>query len=127
MASSSSKRRPLGPYSKVLRRGAIRDNVDGRSTEGRFIRDMEAQLIAHVGGNPSFVQRLLFDRLIRVRLQLDALERKMGDGWTDKDSRTYGALLNQFRLTAREIGIKATAPDPGWQEAVYGSDNKAAD
>ncbi len=55
---SGDKRKILGPYSRTLRRGAIRDNIDGRSIEGRLIRDLEAQLIAHLGGAPSIVQRL---------------------------------------------------------------------
>jgi hypothetical protein len=68
---------------------------------------MEAELVRHLGGAPSFVQKLLVERLVKIRLRLDALEQKAeADNWTDLDRRTYGALLNAFRLTAREIGLK---------------------
>jgi hypothetical protein len=101
--SPSSRRQPrLGPYSRKLHRGAISELYDGRSAEGRFIRDLEAQLVAHVGGNPSITQRLLIDRLIKIRLQLDLLDAKLAKGaeggWTPHDSRTHGGLLNAFRL-----------------------------
>ena len=98
----------LGPYSRVLRRGAIGASLDGRSTMGRFVRDLEKQLIEHVGGNPSITQRLLIERMIKVRIQLDLLDEKLASGeWTAHDSRTYGGLLNAYRLTAREIGMDA--------------------
>ena len=100
----------LGPYSRVLRRGAIGASLDGRSTMGRFVRDLEKQLIEHVGGNPSITQRLLIERMIKVRIQLDLLDEKLASGeWTAHDSRTYGGLLNAYRLTAREIGLDAKA------------------
>jgi hypothetical protein len=100
----------VGPYSRKLRRGAIGASVDGRSAEGRFIRDLERQLVDHVGGEPSVLQRLLIDRLVKVRLQLDALDDKLAAGnWTPHDQRTYGALLNALRLTAREIGLQPAA------------------
>jgi hypothetical protein len=97
----------IGPYSRALRRGAIRDNIDGRAKKGRLIRDMEAQLIAHTGSSPSFVQRLLIDRVIRIRLQLDHLEAKMADRWTDHDSRTYGGLQNAYLRALRELGLQS--------------------
>src|SRR3954452_3274407 len=104
---SPTDRRRLGPYSRKLQRGAIGDLVDGRSAEGRFIRNLEAELTAHVGGSPTITQRLLIDRIIKVRLQLDALDDKLAArDWTAHDQRTYGALLNAYRLTARELGVQ---------------------
>jgi hypothetical protein len=68
---------------------------------------LEAELTAHIGGNPSIVQKLLIERLIRIRLQLDLLDEKVGtDGWTAHDGRTYGDLLNAYRLCCREVGIE---------------------
>ncbi len=102
--------RPLGPYSRRLHRGAIGESIDGRSALGRFIRNMEADLVAHVGGKPSATQRLLIDRMVKVRLQLDLLDEKLASGeWTPHDSRTYGGLLNAYRLTARELGMQPAA------------------
>lgn len=110
----SAKAKPatkLAPYSRAFRRGAIGSSVDGRSAIGRLIRDMEFQLVAHVGGQPSVTQKLLIERMIKVRLQLDLLDAKLASGaWTPHDSRTYGGLLNAYRLTAREIGMDAKPP-----------------
>jgi hypothetical protein len=74
---------------------------------------MEAELIKHLGGTVSFVQKLLIERLIKIRLRLDAIEEKAETGsWTDLDRRVYGALLNAERLTAREIGLKSAVEVP---------------
>jgi hypothetical protein len=56
MAKSRGK---LGPYSRRLQRGVIGGlrEIDGRSAEGRFARHLEAELTAHVGGNPTIVQK----------------------------------------------------------------------
>src|SRR5438094_9855075 len=107
---SAPSRHRTGPYSRRLHRGAIGDLVDGRSAQGRFIRHLEAELTAHVGGLPSIAQKLLIDRIIRLRLQLDALDRKLASGdWTPHDARTYGGILNAHRLALREIGIRPAA------------------
>jgi hypothetical protein len=118
-ALATSKRkdrqyRPLaGPYSRRLQRGSLGDAFDGRSADGRFVRHLEAELVAHLGGNPSIVQRLLIERLIRIRMMLDRLDDKVGSPeWTPYDSRTYGGLLSAYRLTAREIGLKAVPKPP---------------
>jgi hypothetical protein len=103
----------LGPYSKRLHRGAIGDIADGRSATGRFIRHLEAELTAHVGGSPTITQRLTISRIIRLQLQMDAFAAKLQDGaWTTQDSRIYGALLNAHRLGLRELGLKAAAAQP---------------
>jgi len=84
--------------------------VDGRSAEGRFIRQLEAQLVEHLGGKPSVAERLLIDRIIRMRLQMETLDQKLASGaWTDHDRRTYAALLNASRLHIRELGLKPSS------------------
>jgi hypothetical protein len=109
--NSPQPRTKLGPYSRTLRRGAIGTTIDGRSTIGRFCRDLEAQLIAHCGGSPSITQKLLIDRAIKVTVQLDRLDAKMlTEGWTDHDSRTHGGLINRQRLILRELGPPAASP-----------------
>jgi hypothetical protein len=103
----------IGPYSRRLRRGAIGDSVDGRSAEGRFIRDLERQLIAHVGRAPTIAQKLLIDRIVKCTVQIDALDRKLSTGdWTDHDCRTHGGLINRQRLLLRELGLKGVAAQP---------------
>ena len=110
MRALSRNPNDVKPYSRRLRRGAVGDICDGRSATGRFIRNLESELVAHVGGAPTITQRLLIDRLIKIRLQLDAFDKKLvGGNWTPHDSRTHGGLLNAFRLTARELGLKGAS------------------
>jgi hypothetical protein len=105
---SVTGRRRVGPYSRKLQRGAIGDCVDGRSAEGRFIRDLERQLVDHVGGAPSITQRLLIERIVKIKLQLDAFDNKLASGdWTAHDQRTFNALLNAHRLACRELGLSS--------------------
>jgi hypothetical protein len=108
--ASKRSRQRLGPYSRRFQRGVIADLFDGRSAEGRFVRRLEAELIAHVGGAPTITQRLLIDRLIKIRLQLDLLDAKLvRSKWTAHDSRTHGGLCNAFRLTAQALGLQPPA------------------
>jgi hypothetical protein len=100
----------LGPESRVLRRGVLGDQIDGRSREGRFLLKCESELVAHVGGSPSFTQRLLIRRLARAMLRLELLDEKMATGeLSAHDARTFSALSNVVRLTARELGVQAAA------------------
>jgi hypothetical protein len=102
-------RKIYGPYSRVLRESPLYRTIDGRSATGRLIRDLEEQLYQHVGGRErsSVTQRLLIDRLIRIKLRIDAFDRRLDAGeWTDLDGRTYGGLQNAYRLCIRELGIK---------------------
>ena len=102
----------VGPHSRALRRGVVGDQIDGRSREGRFLRAAEAELIAHVGGEPSFTQRLLIRRAARAMLRLELFDEKLASGnWSDHDGRTYGGLQNAVRLMLRELGLKAPAKD----------------
>jgi hypothetical protein len=99
---------PIAPHCRAFRRGVIGDAVDGRSKEGKFLRKCERELIAHVGGSPSFTQTLLIRRAARAMLRLEILDAKMATGnWTDHDARTFGGLNNALRLCLRELGIKA--------------------
>ena len=102
------KMRPLSAESRVLRRGVLGDKVDGRSREGRFLLQIERELTRQIG-EPSFTQRMLIRRMQRALLRLELLDEKLTAGTlTDHDGRTFGALSNQVRLIARELGVKAS-------------------
>ena len=102
------KLRALSAESRVLRRGVLGDRVDGRSREGRFLSQIERELVAQVG-KPSFTQKLLIRRLSRAMLRLELLDEKQtaGEELSAHDGRTFSALSNQVRLLARELGLKA--------------------
>jgi hypothetical protein len=111
--TSSSPRTRIGPYSAAFTRGSVGDTIDGRSREGRFLRRVEAELLAGVGGEPTFAQSLLIRRAARSMLQLELLDEKMAAGdWTAHDARTQGGLNNAVRLALKELGLKAIAKKP---------------
>ena len=80
----------LSSESRVLRRGSLGDQIDGRSREGRFLRDVERELVAHVGGKPTVTQKLLIRRLARGLLRLELLDERITRGeLNDHDARTF--------------------------------------
>jgi hypothetical protein len=104
------------PSSRVVNRGVLGDQIDARSREGRFLRVCEVQLIAQIGGEPTFAQQMLIRRAARAVLRLELLDEKAAKGnWTDHDARTFGGLNNAVRLLMREIAMQT--PEPG-KEAV---------
>jgi hypothetical protein len=68
--------------------------------------------VAHVGGDPSFTQRLLIRRASRAMLRLELLDEKLAKGvWADHDARTFGGLSNALRLVLRELGVKGLSKE----------------
>jgi hypothetical protein len=98
---------PKGPYSPELARGALA-RFDARTKHGKYIGHLEAELIKHIGGEPTFPQRLLIAQIIRIQCQINLFSAKIAESeiWTPHDARTYNALLNSFRLTVCALGLK---------------------
>jgi hypothetical protein len=109
---SCTQKRRVGPYCRAISRGAIGE-INGRSPEGKFLRRCEAELVEHVGGQPTFAQALIIRPATRAMLQLEKLDSKLAIGnWTDHDARTYGGLSNTLRLCLRELGLRPPASKP---------------
>jgi hypothetical protein len=91
-------RRTMHPYARILDRhdfGSL-DRLDRRTHAGRAARDLTAALVQHIGGEPTIAQKLLIERIVKMKLQLDGLGDKLEMGeWT--------ALSNAYRLTLREL------------------------
>jgi len=103
--------RRLGPYS----RPPALTNIDGRSKEARLLRQMRAELTAHVGGNPSATERAVIERVAILALHMAAIDRKAMEGGTltELDSRTYLAWSNAFTRTITRLGpARSGAPAP---------------
>ena|ERR1041384_4763715 len=93
------------PYSRP---GALA-KVDGRSREGRFLKCVRADLIEHLGGSPSAIERALVERAAWLSLRVAQLDAKMAsDGFTEHDSRSYLAWSNSLARCLRELGLKPT-------------------
>jgi hypothetical protein len=96
----------------MLRRGSLGSDLDGRSAEAKFIRAVEAQLVAHIGGAPNIAQKLLIRRVSRALLRLELLDTKMTQcDWTDHDAHLHGGLNSTVRLGLRELGITPSVTD----------------
>jgi hypothetical protein len=99
----------------------IGEQFDGRSKEGKFIRRVEAELVAQVGGSPTFAQNLLIRRTARAALQLELLDEKLSSGnWTAHDARMQGGLNNAVRLALKELGLR-----PIQKQSVAGNIRRA--
>ena len=82
--------------------------VDGRSTLGKLMRQVRADLIRHVGGRASATQRMMIERAVTLtgylaRLDAEALSPA---GLSDHRRREYLAADGSLRRTLREIGLE---------------------
>ena len=100
----------IGPWCRSITRGSLGQSIDGRSRAGRLLRRIEKELLAQLGAEPTFAQKLLVRRIARGMLSLEEFDHKLssGDSWTAVDAATMGGIQNSVRLNLRELGIKAT-------------------
>lgn len=101
------RRYELGPHSRLFSRGAI-GRMNGNSVEAKFIKTIEAALVAHLGGSPSVAQKLLIRRVARAMLQLELLDLK--HPLTDHDLRLASSLDGRVRCGLKVLGMQATPP-----------------
>ena len=114
-AGSRSGCAGIGPYSRVIDRGAVGGLIDGRSREGRFLRRYERMLTDHVGGNPSIVQRALISRGARLALHLELMDERSLAGdhvFTVHDHNHYISWSNALARLLGRLGLKAAADKP---------------
>jgi hypothetical protein len=88
--------------------------IDGRTREGRALRDLRAQLIQHVGGKPSVTQKALIERACMLALHVAKMEARAAEGrvMSEQDSRQYLAWSNSYTRTLRQLGTKGAPPAP---------------
>jgi hypothetical protein len=99
----------LKPYSRPVALASI----DGRSRESVMLRKLRADLVAHVGGNPSATQRAVIERACMLSLHLHLLDEKiLKEGMSEHDSRSYLAWSNALARTMTRLGMKGTAEKP---------------
>ena len=104
--------RAIVPYNRPAALGKL----DQRTKEARLMREAHAELVAHVGGNPSATQSALIDQAVQIKLRLAVMDRKFAESHaqTDHDSRQYLAWANSFTRLLRQLGLKGAperAPD----------------
>jgi hypothetical protein len=100
----------IGPYCSPLALAKL----DGRTREAALMRRVRTELTAHVGGNPTFPQRMLIDRAAVLALRIAQIERQMVTGETLSlhDNNHAIAWHNAYRRTLSAIGLEPAAPAP---------------
>jgi hypothetical protein len=103
-------RRRLGPHT---REHQLLAGLDWRTREGKLLAAARAELIAHVGGHPNNVQKALIERVARLTLYIELMDRDAVEAGTmsERNSRQYLAWVNALRLCLREIGVEEAKPD----------------
>lgn len=105
----------IGPYSAP----ASLAKLDGRTREARVLRQGRAELLAHVGGAPSAVQRALIEQACQLRLRLALMDEHFAatGEMTEHDSRAYLAWANSYSRLLGRLGMKPViAPTRTLQE-----------
>jgi hypothetical protein len=92
-----------------------------RRTRQRFARNREAELIRSLGRDPSYPERILISRIIRVEWDLLRTDAKLDEGkeLSGHDIRGRLAAETRLRLDLRELGLRpAAAPAPSFQDVL---------
>jgi hypothetical protein len=106
--------RLVRPYSKAIQRGSLGSDIDGRSTAGKLLRRIEAELTQQLGNDLTFSQKLAVRRIARLSLQAESFDAKLASGdWTPHDSRTASGISNALMRALKDLGLKAKAPPRG--------------
>src|ERR1700686_337783 len=86
------KMRQVGAYSRA---GSLW-KLDGRTKEAMLMRRVRAELLAHIGGNPTVTQRLLIDRAAILTLKAAQIDLKIlaGEELTTHDNQHALAWMN---------------------------------
>jgi len=98
------------PKSQGQRRGLVK--ADGRSIEGRILRDARKALLDFVGPDATPIQKSLIERAAMLELRAAMLDQKIIDGtFTEYDSKVYNAIVNSIARVYRTLGIERPRPE----------------
>jgi hypothetical protein len=100
----------IGPHSRPHKLAVI----DGRRAEARRLKEVRAELTAHVGGNPSTTQKMVIARIAMLTLRMELMDGralKTGD-MTEKDAREYLAWNNTVSRMLMQLGVHAAPARP---------------
>ena len=97
----------IGPHSRPKKLALL----DGRLAEAKLMREVQAELTAHIGGNPTVTQRMLIERAATLTLRIRLLDRlTLSDaGLSEKNAREAVCWENALRRTLTTLGMKAAA------------------
>jgi hypothetical protein len=107
-----------GAYSRDI----ILARPDGRSRQGRLLRQMRHALFRHLGGEERLTppQRMLVERAAMLQLRVAALDEKILDGtFSEYDAKTYLAFSNSLTRTLNALGAPAPAAPRDPMQALH--------
>ncbi len=84
------------------------ERLSKRYSLTRIVKGRLAALEAHVGGEPSYVQRSLIRRTIWLELLTESYEQKVASG-TEVDVGALTQLNNTLKGLYKDLGIQPTA------------------
>jgi hypothetical protein len=107
--------RPLNVHSL----GTILAKIDRRTFSGKFVEQVRAELIEHVGPDPSPVQRMLIQRAAILSLRLAQIDRKIlaGKDFTLFDNNSTIAWQNALTRVLVALGVHQEAARHGTSSA----------
>ncbi len=110
VATAAKTAHEIGPYSRPLALAKL----DGRTREAALMRRVRAELTAHVGGSPTFPQRLLIERCAVLSLRLAKIDEAIlaGDQLTLHDNQHAIAWHNALRRSLDALGLEPAASPP---------------
>jgi hypothetical protein len=83
-----------------LQRRGLRYKLDGRTKEGRAVKELRAQLNAHVGPTPDAVTKAFVDQACALRSCIVSIEEDVLAGRAGVHAqKTYLSWQNSFRRT----------------------------
>jgi hypothetical protein len=102
----------------ISRPARLWSGTDGNAPEARFIRQLRADLIRHIGGQPSATQRIAVERATMLAFHLakiDAAALAAGE-MSDHGRKQYLAWDGSLRRALQALGMKAApTPKERWQ------------
>jgi hypothetical protein len=109
-ATTRAGARQIGPHSAPHTLAKL----DRRTRESRLLCETRAELIRHVGNNPSAVQLALIEQAAQLRLRLACMDRRFAEAgmFTEHDSRVYLAWSNSYTRALRVLGLKGAPERP---------------
>jgi len=106
---------PISPYARIepksrgQRRGIVR--VDGRTKEGRLLKNTRAGLLEHLGPDATIPQKALIERIAWLELRSALFDQKQIEGtFTEYDSKQHLALINALRRLYGSLGLGRPVP-----------------
>ncbi|NPD68926.1 hypothetical protein HN018_02850 [Lichenicola cladoniae] len=107
--------RRIGPHSSAVALAKL----DGRTRQGRLLRDIRADLVKHVGGSPSATERILIDQAAQLRLRLALMDAEDAGVLSERNAREYLSWSSALGRMLRQLGLKAAAkPAPSLDDLM---------